>query len=155
MYGKTNFQTVPLAAISPAINSFQAPMQPVVLVVDDEQVIADTLVAILGRSGYMALAAYDGAAALEIARVIPPQMLITDVHMPGMSGIDLAIAVMGAVPDCKVLLFSGRASMAEMLAVSRRAGYDFGAVSKPIHPTELLAHLAECFAGSAEQGLRA
>jgi CheY-like chemotaxis protein len=144
MYGKTHFQTVPLTAIGPAMKSIQAPPQPVVLVVDDERVIADTLVAILGRSGYSAVAAYDGAIALEIARVIPPQILITDVYMPGMDGIELAIAVRGAVPDCKVLLFSGHASTAEMLALSRQAGYEFNALSKPIHPTDLLAHMSEC-----------
>jgi DNA-binding response OmpR family regulator len=122
-----------------------------VLVVDDEQVIADTLAAILSRSGYAALAAYDGSDALEIADLIPPQMMITDVCMPGMSGLELAIAVREIIPDCKVLLFSGQASSADLLAAARTAGYDFEALSKPIHPKELLARVSKCLIRPASE----
>ncbi|HZD50525.1 MAG TPA: response regulator [Silvibacterium sp.] len=151
MPARFTFQTIPLAEI-PKKDS-DPDLQPVVLVVDDEQVIADTLAAILSRSGYTAIAAYDGPTAVETAALIPPQMLITDVCMPGMSGIALAIAIREAVPDCKVLLFSGQISTAEMLAASSSAGYNFAAISKPIHPTELLAKISEFFAVPAEEKL--
>lgn len=148
---KLNFQTVPLAEIRLlTIQPHTAP-QPVVLVVDDEKVIADTLVAILSRSGYTALSAYDGTAALEIAALIPPQMMITDVCMPDMSGIELAIAAREAIPDCKVLLFSGQASTVDLLTTARAAGYEFEALSKPIHPTELLARISKCLTGPARE----
>lgn len=140
---KLNFQTVPLSEIKLISTQPQSAPQPVVLVVDDEQVIADTLAAILSKSGYTALTAYDGTAALETADLIPPQMIITDVCMPGMSGIELAIAIREAIPDCKVLLFSGQASTADLLATTRDAGYEFEALSKPIHPTELLARISK------------
>ena len=143
---KLNFPTVPLADILPLTSRPQAPPQPLVLVVDDEEVIADTLAAILSRSRYTTLTAYDGSAALEIAALIPPQMMITDVSMPGMSGIELAIAVRQTIPDCKVLLFSGHASTAELLAIARTAGYEFEAIAKPIHPTDLLARVSRCLA---------
>jgi DNA-binding response OmpR family regulator len=148
---KLNFQAVPLAEIQPLTLLPQGPLQPVVLVVDDEQVITDTLAAILSRSGYTALTAYDGSAALEIADLIPPQMMITDVCMPGMSGLELAIAIRETIPDCKVLLFSGQASTAELLATARTAGYDFEALSKPIHPTELLARVSKYLIGPATE----
>jgi DNA-binding response OmpR family regulator len=144
---KLNFQTVPLSEIRLTATQQQGAPQPVVLVVDDEQIIADTLAAILSKSGYTALTAYDGAAALETADLIPPQMMITDVGMPGMSGIELAIAIRKAIPDCKVLLFSGQASTAELLEIARDAGYEFEALSKPIHPTELLARISKCLTG--------
>jgi DNA-binding response OmpR family regulator len=118
--------------------------KPVVLVVDDERVIADTLTAILARNGIAAMAAYDGRTALEIARVIPPDLLLTDVVMPDMSGIDLAIAMKQAVPDCKILLFSGQAATVDLLAAERDAGRDFAIIAKPIHPTDLLARVSEC-----------
>jgi len=149
MAEKLNFTTVPLAEIEHA-HPQPAP-QPVVLVVDDEQVIADTLAAILSNSGYTALTAYDGATALEMAGVIPPQMMISDVCMPGMSGIELAIAIRETIPDCKVLLFSGQASTADMLATARTAGYEFEALSKPVHPSELLARISKCLAGPARE----
>jgi DNA-binding response OmpR family regulator len=116
---------------------------PVILVVDDERAIADTLSMILGRNGFAAMTAYDGASALEIATLVPPQLLISDVMMPGMSGIDLAIAIRDAAPNCEVILFSARAFTADLLASARLAGLDFVALTKPVHPTEMLARVSE------------
>lgn len=119
-------------------------VRPVVLVVDDEPVIADTLAIILSRNGFAAFVAYDGRSALEMASVIPPDLLVSDVMMPGMTGIDLAIALVEKVKDCKILLFSGQASTMDLLAEARDAGYDFATLTKPIHPKELLARIAGC-----------
>jgi DNA-binding response OmpR family regulator len=116
---------------------------PVILVVDDERTIADTLSMILGKNGFAAMTAYNGASALEIATLVPPQLLISDVMMPGMSGIDLAIAIRDVVPDCGVILFSARAFTADLLASARLAGLDFMALTKPVHPTEMLARVSE------------
>jgi hypothetical protein len=59
-----------------------------VLIIDDEHLIADTLAEILNDSGnFLALAAYDGASALEQARKVGVDVLITDVVMPEMNGI--------------------------------------------------------------------
>lgn len=153
MAANLNFQTVPLTEIELTTTSSHVPTQPVVLVVDDEQVIADTLAAILSRSGYTALTAYDGASALEIATLIPPQLVITDVCMPGMSGIELAIAIQESIPDCKVLLFSGQASTVDLLVAARNAGYAFEALSKPIHRRELLARVSKYLSGSPAESL--
>jgi len=145
MPAQLHFQTIPLAELALKGLTTQAhPHQPVVLVVDDEHVIADTLTAILSRSGFTVMPAYDGASALQIARAIAPDLLITDVFMPGMSGIDLAIAMRTALPDCKVLLFSGQASTLDLLARARNEGHDFALLLKPVHPTELLARISEC-----------
>ena len=116
---------------------------PVILVVDDERTIADTLSMILGKNGFAAMTAYNGASALEIATLVPPQLLISDVMMPGMSGIDLAIAIRDVVPDCGVILFSARAFTADLLASARLAGLDFMALTKPVHPTDMLARVSE------------
>src|ERR1700752_4711864 len=64
-----------------------------VLVVDDEQIIADTLAMILAKNGYRTMAAYEGNGALEVARLNRPALVITDVVMPGMTGIELALAL--------------------------------------------------------------
>ena len=117
--------------------------RPRVLVVDDESVIADTLAEILTRSGYPAEAAYDGNGALETALLKPPDLLITDVVLPGMSGIELAIQIRRIFPDCKTLLFSGQASTSDMLASAHHAGHHFTLLTKPVHPKELLAWVTE------------
>jgi len=141
---KLNFETVPLAElISKGITARADSSRPKVLVVDDERIIADTLAAILGKSGFAAVAAYQGLGALEIALSIRPDLLLTDVSMPGMNGIELAIAVRQAVPSCRVLLFSGHASTADMLARARESGHDFAVLAKPLHPTELLAQISQ------------
>lgn len=114
-----------------------------VMVVDDESSIADTLAEILSRSGYNTVAAYDGDSALETALLNPPEMLITDVVLPGMSGVELAITMRRIFPDCKIILFSGQASTADLLAAASREGHQFTLLSKPIHPADLLARIAE------------
>ena len=125
--------------------TFPAESEPVVLVVDDERIIADTLSKILSISGYNVMTAYDGKTALELARAVPPALLISDVMMPGMTGIELAIMLVNAIPNCKVLLFSGQAATVNLLGKARETGYDFALLTKPVHPTDMLKRVTECF----------
>ena len=113
--------------------------KPRVLVVDDEQVIADTLAKILDLNGYEASAVYTGTAAVESARSLRPDLIISDVIMPDMDGIQAAIKIRSFLPDCKILLFSGQAATADLLEKSRRDGHDLHLLSKPVHPADLLA----------------
>ena len=140
MNGRPISPVVPISSAPPADTSA---MRPVVLVVDDESVIADTLTEILSRSGYAAITAYDADEALEIALTTPPEMLITDVILPGMNGIELAIKIRRIFPDCKILLFSGQAATVDLLASANGAGHHFNLLSKPIHPRDLLAKVSE------------
>lgn len=142
MASALKFDTISVAEINGHLEIPTAPLSPVILVVDDEPVIADTLAAILRQQKYAALTAYDAESALDLVSLIPPHLLISDVLMPGMSGIELAIAMRKVVPDCKVLLFSGQARSIDLLASARAAGYDFTLLDKPIHPAELLAHIS-------------
>jgi DNA-binding NtrC family response regulator len=109
-----------------------------IFVVDDEIIIASTLATILQRSGFEAVSFTDPLEALEAARTNAPDLLITDVVMPGLSGIDLAISLKELIPKCKVLLFSGQAATANLLQAAQSKGYDFELLSKPIHPADLL-----------------
>jgi CheY-like chemotaxis protein len=118
--------------------------QPVVLIVDDERVIADTLSAILSRSGFSTMTAYDGIDALKLAGERKPDLLISDVMMPGMTGIELAITVTQTIPGCKILLFSGQAATVDLLEKARHAGHNFTTLTKPIHPTDMLKRISEC-----------
>jgi len=140
MRARTSTPVVSMDEVPPADTSAY---RPVVLVVDDESAIADTLTEILSRSGYAALTAYDATEALESALVTPPEMLITDVILPGMSGIELAIKMRRIFPDCKILLFSGQAATVDLLASANGAGHHFNLLSKPIHPKDLLMRVAE------------
>ena len=114
-----------------------------ILVVDDEQRIADTLTLILSSKGYNVQVAYDGASGLEIYRTMLPDLVIGDVVMPRMNGVEMAIAIRKEFPNSRILLFSGQAVSADMLDEARGRGYDFELLAKPIHPNELLQKVNE------------
>ena len=117
-------------------------MEPIrVFVVDDERNIASSLTAILQISGYDARCFVNPLEALEAAQTTEPDLLISDVVMPELSGIDLAVRLKERCPSCKVLLFSGQAGIADLLEAARERGQGFRLLSKPIHPTDLLARI--------------
>jgi CheY-like chemotaxis protein len=119
----------------------ETPQKPKVLVADDERVIADTLAIILNQSGFEATAVYTGERAVEIARTLQPDMLISDVIMTDLNGIDAAIRIREMLPACKILLFSGQAATADLLDRARNQGHEFEILAKPVHPQDLLARL--------------
>jgi CheY-like chemotaxis protein len=115
--------------------------RPKVLVVDDERVIADTLAMILNQSGFQARAIYSGEGAVEMASSFVPDMLISDVIMADLNGIDAAIRIRELLPKIKILLFSGQAATADLLDNARKQGYEFEILAKPVHPQDLLNKL--------------
>jgi CheY-like chemotaxis protein len=123
-----------------------------IIVVDDEPVIADTLVDILNGEGCEAVAVSDGPSAIRWAQMIQPDAVITDVIMSGMDGVETAKAIMKVVPKCRIILFSGQAASVDLLERARADGYEFEVLAKPINPTILLEILGFCgIAGSSEQ----
>jgi len=116
-------------------------VKPKVLVADDERVIADTLAIILNQSGFEAKAVYSGEKAVETAKEWMPEMLISDVIMTDLNGIDAAIKIRSLLPTCKILLFSGQAATADLLDRARVQGHEFEILAKPVHPQDLLARL--------------
>lgn len=115
--------------------------KPKVLVADDERVIADTLAIILNQSGFEATAVYSGEKAVETAQTLRPDMLISDVIMTDLNGIDAAIKIREMLPKCKILLFSGQAATADLLDRAQGQGHQFEILAKPVHPQDLLAKL--------------
>ena len=115
--------------------------KPRVLVADDEQVIANTLAIILNQAGFEARAVFSGEKAVEAIDSFQPDMLISDVIMTGMTGIEAAIITRNRLPKCKILLFSGQAATADLLEKARVDGHEFEILAKPVHPTDILAKL--------------
>jgi DNA-binding response OmpR family regulator len=143
MSPKNTYPTVPINEVPfPQKANSRPAHRPSILVIDDESSIADTLSEILNRSGYSARAAYDAESALESVMLSPPEMIISDVILPDMNGIDLAITIRRIFPDCKIILFSGQASTADLLAAANSDGHHFVLLNKPVHPTDLLARIS-------------
>ena len=111
-----------------------------VLVVDDERLIADTVAAILNVNGFEAIKAYNGEEALESARKFKPDIVLSDVLMPRMSGVELGIKIRVEFPGTRIFLFSGQAATSGLTRKAKDDGYTFELL-KPIHPEELVAKL--------------
>ena len=109
-----------------------------IFVVDDEQIIASTVAMILRWQGFMVESFTDPFEALAASRTQAPDLLVTDIWMQVLSGIELAIQVRKSCPNCKVLLLSGQAETDEMREKFKTEGQRFDLLLKPIHPTELL-----------------
>lgn len=114
-----------------------------VLVVDDEWLIAGTVAAILRREGYAAFSYVDPLEALKASELLAPDVLISDIAMPELSGVDLALQMKARYPQCKILLFSGRLAPPDALEKARTSGHEFLLLPKPVHPTVLLSEIAQ------------
>lgn len=114
-----------------------------IFVVDDEEIIASTVAAILRLKGFEANSFTQPLEALAASRLQAPDLLISDVTMPLLSGIDLAIQIQDSCPTCKVLLFTGQLDAANLVLAARRNGYEFDLLLKPVHPTGLLKKVRE------------
>ena len=112
-----------------------------VLVVDDEQVIADTLRTIFEDEGFEAHAVYSSAAALIKAHSLRPDVIISDVVLPGMNGIETAVAICRFLPNCQIILISGQAATSDMLERARAQGHNFEIMAKPVEPEYLIQRL--------------
>jgi CheY-like chemotaxis protein len=112
-----------------------------ILVVDDEVLIADTIVQILNRNGFIAQAAYSGQQAIDVARRTCPDLVLSDVLMPQIDGVEAAIQISKHCPSTRIVLFSGQAATLEILSSAKARGYNFELLPKPIHPTQLIQHL--------------
>jgi len=114
-----------------------------IFVVDDEPVIASTLGQILRLRGFEVSCFTNPLKALEAVYTEAPDLLLADVIMPEMSGIDLAIIVREAFPSCTVLLFSGQIATSQLLEGAKTRGHDFEVLTKPVHPLEILQRVCD------------
>jgi len=115
-----------------------------VLVVDDEKSIADTLALIFTLKGFEAVAAYSGEGALRAAEKLKPNVLISDVVMGGMSGIETAIQVLKDLPTCRILLISGQALTVDHYKAADINHCRFEIFNKPVPPQVLIDYLDRC-----------
>ena len=117
-----------------------------VLIVDDERWTSDTLATIFTIAGYDARATYSAEETIEIMKDWQPALVILDVVLPKMSGIDLAIDLAGRAPSCQILLFSGNPNTAQLARAAAQAGHLFNILEKPIHPDFMLQKASQLLA---------
>src|SRR3989338_9121252 len=106
-----------------------------VLVVDDEPDVLDVMVECLSLAGYHVLPARDGQEALRIFEREHPALIITDLSMPGMDGLELAKTVKALSPQTEVLIITGHSTMASAMDALRHGVFDY--LLKPLGLAEL------------------
>jgi CheY-like chemotaxis protein len=109
-----------------------------ILIIDDDSLVADTISEILTLEGYETKTAYEGRTALELCREFVPHIVIADVFLPGMNGIELALAIRRDFPDCGILLLSGHVTTLDMFEKASAQGHQFELLAKPVQPRDLL-----------------
>jgi DNA-binding NtrC family response regulator len=111
-----------------------------VAVVDDEHIIADTLAEILNNHGFQAKALYSGESAVEDVEDFRPQIVLSDVRMGGIDGVEAAIQIRRLHPECRIILFTSSPVRHSIHAKIDLLGFEF--IERPLHPLEVLALLA-------------
>jgi two-component system response regulator PilR (NtrC family) len=106
-----------------------------ILIVDDEQGMRQLLSLVFGRAGHDARAAENGKRALEALRQAPADLIISDVKMPDMSGIELLRAVRGFLPDVAVVMMTAFATVDTAREAFKLGADDF--IQKPFDVEEL------------------
>jgi len=113
------------------------PTRPTVLVTDDDPDCRDMLERWLSHSGYRVFTAGNATDALALAKQNPMDVVITDLKMPGLSGLDLMMLLKELTPETKVIFLSGQANMLEAIEALREwRAYDF--LLKPLVSLDLL-----------------
>jgi FixJ family two-component response regulator len=124
--------------------------QQIVFVVDDEVIISATLGMILRHEGYDSRSFDQPDEAIMAAHVDSPDLLVTDLIMPGMTGIELANRVRQTCPRCRVLVFSGQASMSALIERGKEDGIPIDHfLLKPVHPMVLLRKVEDIMNGES------
>ena len=111
-----------------------------ILVVDDDRKIVELVRAYLEKDGYRVLTAYDGLQALELARQQQPGLIVLDLMLPGIDGLDVCRLLRGEGNQVPIIMLTAKTTEADKLV-----GLDLGAddyVTKPFSPQELMARLA-------------
>ena len=106
-----------------------------VLVVDDEQVVLDSVRKHLRREAYEIRTVLSGTEAVEILDSGWPEVVITDLMMPGMDGLELLERVRDSSPAIPVIMITGYATMRTALQALRQGAFDY--IAKPFTRAEL------------------
>ncbi|UJR83564.1 sigma-54-dependent transcriptional regulator [Sandaracinus amylolyticus] len=107
-----------------------------VLVVDDERENLEALERIFAREGFRVLTAESGRRALDVCRAQRVHVVVTDLMMPGMSGIDLLKALETVAPDAEVVLMTAYGTIETAVEAMRAGAYDF--VEKPLKRMQMV-----------------
>src|SRR5688572_8672789 len=111
--------------------------RPTVLIIDDESAIVDTLRILLKNEGFAAHVAFGGKQGLDQIAAIRPDIIISDIRMPAVGGLDVLSAAKAQDPDCPVILMTAQASLQSAISAVNDGAFHY--VQKPFHNDALVA----------------
>ncbi len=109
--------------------------QPHILVIDDDEVARDSAKVLLGRWGHRVSLAERGEKGLEIMRADPPELILVDLQMPGISGLEVLGQARDFDPAIVCIMVTGHATLQTAVDAMKQGAYDF--LAKPFSPDEL------------------
>jgi putative two-component system response regulator len=107
-----------------------------ILVVDDDQLVLGSFVMLLDAHGYKVMTAENAEEALDRIERASPDIVLTDIRMPGMDGIELAGRIHERDPEIPVLIMTGHAELNAAINAVKRGAFDF--IMKPMDPEYLI-----------------
>lgn len=110
-----------------------------VLVVDDDRVMADTLAEILRLHGFKPVALYCGEEAIELSERQQPDVILSDIRMCRLDGIETAKRIRKMHPECRVILFTARMVSTAMRQLIHGLGFEL--LQRPLRPDDVLTAL--------------
>jgi DNA-binding NtrC family response regulator len=111
--------------------------RPTVLIIDDESGIVDTLRILLKNEGFAAHVAFGGKQGLDQIAALRPQIVISDIRMPGFDGLDILTAARAQDPDVPVILMTAQASLQSAIKAVNEGAFHY--LQKPFRNDELVA----------------
>jgi len=124
-------------------------MKSRILVVDDEEMVRDSLEEILRLEGYDVQSVDSGESALNLLQGEQFELMLLDLKMTNMDGIDVIKAVTRISPELKVILLTGHGSLESAIDALRFGAHDY--ILKPASSNEILSSIARAIAKRAEQ----
>ncbi len=109
--------------------------KPIILVIDDEEIMRDSCTQILTKDGFQAETAEDGTIGLEMLREIKPDLVLVDLKMPGISGMEVLGKIKEIDPNIISVVITGYATVESAVDAMKIGAYDF--LPKPFTPDQL------------------
>ena len=113
--------------------------KPKVLVIDDDRMVADTLAEILRLHGFTPIALYSGEEAISFVERFQPDIVLSDIRMHQVNGIEAAQAIRLLHPECRVILFTASSLNTRTRQAIERSGFEI--LQRPLHPKHVLSTL--------------
>lgn len=113
--------------------------KPKVLVIDDDRMVADTLAEILRLHGFFPIPLYSGEEAVSFVERFRPDIVLSDIRMHHVDGIEAARMIRELHPECRVILFTATSLNTTTKQAIERSGFEF--LQRPLHPQNVISTL--------------